>query len=144
MNNTICLYSLLKKMPEELIILIKEYLPISVLLFLNKKFYFKYHKNVKTIIPKNLYDNYLRHMVRNDAHFVFSLLAKENIKCWVYDKIIIYKNICYPNFYCFIKNYCIINKANNCRNALEKNFNESGLSKNQHKKNRILNIKWRI
>ena len=140
----ICLYSLLKKMPEELIRIIKEYLPISVLLFLNKTLYLKYHKNVISMIPKNLYDNYIRDIIRTDSHFVFYLIVKENIMFWVCNKITTYKNVSYPNFYCFINNYCIINQANNCRNALEKVFKESGLSKNQHKKNRILNIKWRI
>lgn len=133
----------IKNLPEEIAILVWEFLPTSVTMWLNKSMYVKNHYLVRTLVSKNLYESYIRCMVRKDFAFAFKFIVKENIMRWNCCKNIIYKNISYPNFYCFIKEYCIINESTNCRNVLEQIFNESGLSKNRHKKNNILNIRWR-
>jgi len=131
-------------LPNEIIINIKEYIPYTGLLVLNKNFYFKHHKYFKKLIKEKLYENYIRDIVRKDYYFVFDLLIKENYKFWYHVKRYIYKNVIYGNYICFLQSYCIENESTNCRNLLNKFLNESGLSKNQHKKNTIKNIRWRI
>jgi len=95
------------------------------------------------MIPKKLYDNYLRSMVRQDNSFVFNYLAKKNILRWTLKKNIVYKNISYPNFAAFLNDFCLSNNSTKCRNILEILLDESGLSKNQHKKNHNVSIRWK-
>jgi len=83
---------LIKKLPIEIEQYIKDFIPIQVLCFLNKKYYIKYHKYMKDWVPKELYENYLRDMVRRDNDFVFNLLVKENYKKWLQIKKYRYKN----------------------------------------------------
>jgi len=131
-------------LPKEIINMIGGFLPPKMLMWLNKKFYIKFHKNVKSMIDPKLYDNYIRDVVRLDNSFVFYYITKENIQRWVLcNKNINYKNAYYPNFVSFIIDYCIQNNATKCRNIVNNFLNSSGLGKNQHKKIRYLNIRWR-
>jgi hypothetical protein len=134
---------LIKTLPLEIERYITDFIPIQVLCFLNKKYYIKYHKYMKDWVPKELYENYLRDMVRCDNDFVFNLLVKENYKKWLQIKKYRYKNTIYGNYICFMDSFCIENQSTNCRNSLKDFLNKTGLSKNQHKKNTITNIIWR-
>jgi len=131
-------------LPKEIIMTIGAFLPPKTLMWLNKVFYVKFHKNVRSMINRNLYDNYIRDMIRLDNSFVFYFIVKENMKRWtICIKNLVYKNVYYPNFASFVIDYCIQNNATKCRNIVTEFLNTSGLSKNQHKKNRYLNIRWR-
>ena len=65
----------INKLPNELINLIKEYIPKQKLAFTNKTNYLLYHKLIKSTI-KN-YENYIRDMIRRDNDFVFNLILRE-------------------------------------------------------------------
>jgi hypothetical protein len=134
---------LIKTLPLEIETYIKDFIPIQVLCFLNKRYYIKYHKYMKDWVPTELYENYLRDMVRRDNYFVFNLLVRENYKKWLQIKKYRYKNTIYGNYICFMDSFCIENQSTNCRNLLKDFLNKTGLSKNQHKKNTITNIIWR-
>jgi len=135
--------ALIKNLPLEIEMYIQDFIPKQVLCFLNKKYYVKYHKYIKDWVAKELYENYLRDMVRRDNDFVFNFLVKENYKKWLKIKKYRYKNIIYGNYICFMESFCIENQSTNCRNSLKEFLNKTGLSKNQHKKNTITNIIWR-
>lgn len=134
---------LVKKLPEDLVSVVSSFLPKTTLVWLNKTFYRKYHTKIRRIIPDKLYDNYIRSMARQDNSFTFSYIAEENIVRWTCNKNIIYKNVSYPNFASLLNDFCVSNNSTNCRNVLETLLDESGLSKNQHKKNRYVSIRWR-
>jgi hypothetical protein len=51
--------SYIKRLPLEIEDIIKSFIPISVLLTLNKQYYVKYHKHIKLFISKEQYDNYI-------------------------------------------------------------------------------------
>lgn len=135
--------ALIKNLPLEIEMYIHDFIPKQVLCFLNKKYYVKYHKYIKDWVAKELYENYLRDMVRRDNEFVFNFLVKENYKRWLQIRKYRYKNIIYGNYICFMESFCIENQSTNCRNSLKEFLNKTGLSKNQHKKNTITNIIWR-
>ena len=131
---------LIQRMPDDVIKHIKEYIPFEILLWLDKKTYIDYHHLVKTKIK--VYENYIRDLLRRDNSFVMNLIMKENFKKWIYYKKYVYKNIMYSNYVYFLLGFCIDHNSNNCMNIIKKYLNESGLSKNQHKKNVITNIRW--
>jgi hypothetical protein len=116
--------SYIKFLPEETEIIIKEFIPIRKLWFLNKTFYIKYHNYVKKwIMAKNLYDNYIREVLRNDNDFVFKYLLKENVTRWKILKKYKYSNKIYKNYCDFIDTYCVDNESTKCREMIKKHIN---------------------
>ena len=76
------LLNYIDKLPDELIDIIKEYIPLEVTIFLNKTLYLKNHRVLKKHIPN--YESYIRDMVRMNNVFVFEQICKENFKKWLF------------------------------------------------------------
>lgn len=129
------------ELPQELIDIIKEYIPKHILAFTNKQNYNLYHSFIKKSI--NMYENYIRDTIRRDNLFVFEFIIKENYKKWINIKNYNYKNIVFNNYISFIIHYCIENESDNCKNFIIYFMKEHGLCKNQHKKNIIKHIRWK-
>ena len=55
-----------------------------------------------------------------------------------------YKECIYANYLNFLESYAIDNESSKCRTLLIKLFEEEGLKKNQHKKNVVRYIRWKI
>jgi hypothetical protein len=133
----------IQSFPCELKDTIYNFLPESRTIFLNKKLYLKKHRLVKQWIPPSLYDNYIRDMVRKDCHFVFTEIVGQNVKHWLKMKKYKYDNIIYDNYFYFLVSFCIEQKSTRCRELLTITLEKLGISKNQHKNNRSINIKWK-
>lgn len=127
------------KLPQELIDIIKEYVPKSVFVFTNRENYSLYHFLIRNSI-KN-YENYIRDTIRRDNEFVFNMIFRENYHKWCGIKQYRYKNMIFKNYVYFTINYCIENESNNCRNVIINYFQEHGLGKNPHKKNIVKYIR---
>jgi hypothetical protein len=133
---------LVQQIPDDLIRYIKKFIPLSTLVWLDKKTYFKNHHIIHKLIPTSKYESYVRDMIRKDNQLVTSCLMRENFKRWTSYKKYSYKNIIYQNFNYFLLDYCRENKSTNCSNIINEYLKDSRLSKNQHKKNIVRNIKW--
>ena len=131
-------------LPEVIIDIIKCYLPKICIIFLTKENYLNNHYLIRPFIPKNKIENYIRYMLRRDYDFVFKQILIENYKKWFDIKKYIYKNIIYTNYIYFIKDYCIENESNKCRNLINSFLKEHGLCQNQYKNNIIKNKRWKI
>lgn len=144
-NNNIILLEKIHLLPEVIIQIIHEYIPLYILVFVTKEFYMNYHPNLYKYhrIPRDTYDSYIKDMVRKDCHFIFEQLVRENYNKWTSTTKYNYKNIVYANYNYFLKHYCMQHNATNCKNILDSFFNDSGLSKNQHKKNTHKSIRWK-
>ena len=143
-NNEIILLSNINNLPNELIDIIKSYLLKTSTVFLSKEKYLSNHYLIRPLISKNKIENYIRYMLRRDYDFVFKQILLENYKKWLEIKHYIYKNIIYKNYIYFIKDYCIENESNKCRNLINFFLQEHGLCQNQHKNNIIKNKRWKI
>jgi hypothetical protein len=142
MNDYDNYFILIKQLPTDILYIIKEFLPISITVFLNKDLYIKNHKIVKRYISKNSYENYIRNMIERDNSFVIQQLMNENFERWYKFKNYLYKNICYYNYIYFLIEFSIINNSIDCMKKLKSHLLNTGLSKNQHKKNAIKSIRW--
>ena len=131
------------KLPEDIIDLIKLYIPEIVTMFLTKKDYLEKHIFFKKYIVKRNIENYIRCMVRQDNDFVFDQLLNENYKRWINMKKYYYKNCIYSNYIIFLESYAIDNESTKCRKKIVDLFQELGLSKHQHKKNITKYIRWK-
>ena len=139
-KNTIDMNNILK-LPNEIIKLIKDFLPIRIIVFTNKQNYNLHHKCLKKYI--NNYENYIRNTLRSDNSFVFEKIMRENYKKWFEIKNYIYKNMIFKNYIYFIINYCIDNESTKCNCLIKEFLKELGFSKNLHKKNIIKHIRWK-
>ena len=150
-TNEATFFHKLNLLPNELICIIKEYIPLFVFAFTNKTNYFEYHHLIKKQIFKNCLNNanhiekYIRYMIRRDYSFVFQQIMKENFTFWINMKKYIYKNVKYNNYINFLLDYCIENESDNCRLLIVNFLKEQGLSINHiKKKNSNINIRWRV
>jgi len=133
MNNDII--NNITQLPNEIVNLIKEFVPKKEFILTNRENYKMYHSEIT--ISKINYDNYVRDVIKRDNAFVFKTILSEDYCNWVNNKNIIYKNICFKNYLYFIINFCIENQSVNCQNILSIFLKEHGLCKNLHKKNII-------
>ena len=131
-------------LPTALIQIIEEYIPPIVTIFLTKQNYINNHRLIKKYINKRNTENYIRAMVRQDNYFVFNQLLIENWERWLHLKKYYYRSCIYSNYLHFLDDYCIDNESNECRNLILKLLEELGLSRNQHKKNTVRYIRWKI
>jgi hypothetical protein len=134
-------YSLFYLLPDEIVNLIKEYIPKKFLVFTNKEHYFLYHSLIKPSIRN--YESYIHDIIRRDNEFVFQRIINENLQKWLSIKKYYYKNMIFNNYFYFVIYYCIENESDKCRALLNNLSKEQGLCKNLHKKNIIKYIKWK-
>lgn len=141
MINDTNIYKYIDKLPDELIRLIKEFLPIKILVFMNKENYNLYHFSIKKYIYN--YENYIRDTIRRDNSFVFNKIIHENYKKWMDITKYSYKNLVYKNYIYFAIDFCTENQSTQCRNVIVDFLKEHGLCQNQHKKNIAKHIRWK-
>jgi hypothetical protein len=133
------------KFPYEILNKIFDLLPDINKVFLNKKYYFKYHYIIKSNININYYNSYIDNMIKDDNSFVMERILNENLVKWIHWKN--YRNrIVYPSYLYFI--YTLILKYNSLKcklifiKVLEKYFEEFSNKKRKGKeKNSSFNVK---
>jgi hypothetical protein len=128
-------------LPQEIINIIKEYIPKTTWVFLTKTHYLLYHKLIKKHIT--CYESYIRFTIKKDNNFVFERIFEENYKIWLNKYNYKYQNILFKNYFFFIIDYCVDNGSNRCKQIIDNFLKEHGLWKNLHKKNIIKYIKWK-
>ena len=95
-------------LPDELIRYILLFVPIRNLVFVNKTYYYLYHKCIKSYIIN--YNSFIIDIIRRDNDFVFKQLINENYKTWISKKKIYYKNKVFSNYIFFINDLCFQQK----------------------------------
>lgn len=131
---------LLDSVPNDIKIIIFEYIQPRILITLSKKYYIDNHFIIYKLIPHK-YETYVRDIIRRDLDFPFSQILNENFYRWIGFKNYIYDYKSFANYTYFLQYYCIENDSSKCRIKLKEFFDKSGLSKNQYKKIIIRNIR---
>jgi len=139
------LVNLQLKIPDVLLSIIYSYLPVRVKFLLNKNYYIGNHYTIYEYIPSRDIESYIRDMVRRDLYFVFKYILDENYQRWINKiKNYKYKNLVYKNYLYFIKDFCIEQDSVKCLFYLNDFMVKLHLGQNQHKKNTVRNIRWKI
>jgi len=130
-------------LPEELVEHIKDYIPPSTLVWLNKDYYSKYCKKIRQTILDSRFEDYIRDIVRRDNVYVMKHIIYENIYRWIKLRRWRYKNIIYFDYIHFIYNYATHHQSFNCRDLID-NIATQLFGKKWHKKNGIkyIRTKW--
>ena len=135
------LFENIKKLPDELISTIYNFIPKKTLIFTNRENYNLYHKYLKIYITN--YENYIRDTIRRDNHFVIGKIIEENFNLWIKIHDYMYKNLIFKNYLYFVTHYCIENDSNKCREVVMAFLKEQRFGKNLHKKNIVKYIRWK-
>ena len=111
-------------------------------IFVNKEYYIKYHHLLKDKINSKNYDNYVRDIIRTNSSFVLNQLLEENYERWLAKKKRIHKTVIYNNYIDYLIGLCMEYESTKCRELINSFYENKGLSKNLHKKNRNNNKRW--
>lgn len=128
---------------QDVIGVIKSFLPPSTLVWLNASNYDKYNYVIKDLIAEDRFEDYIRDMVRHDNSFVLEHIVRENIERWVKLKRWRYKNMIFSDYLHFIYNYSIETESHKSRKLIDTIATEV-FGKKWHKKNgiRYIRTKW--
>jgi hypothetical protein len=129
------------KLPNDIIKLIKKYLPYKTLVFINNFYYNQYHYIIRKFIPH--YENFTRNIIKRDNEFVFKQVIEENFDHWIKNKQYMYKNMIFNNYIYFVIYLCIENNSIQCREVIYDYLKKRDLCINLHKKNIVKYIKWK-
>jgi hypothetical protein len=138
MNDDITIQKM-TKLPKDVTNIIKDYISIYKMVWVNKTYYLKYHCLLKNCIC--LYENYIRDMIRRDNNFVLNEILRENYVKWMSMKKYTYKNLIFSNYLYFLLDYCQENESSKCRYLVFNTMENKGLCKNLFKKNIIKHIR---
>jgi hypothetical protein len=117
----LCLKNI-ETLPIELSDIIFEYMPSWVKVWLTCGLYTMYHHCIRDMIPSNLYDSYVRMLIRKKYSNTFAWVLHENYIDWFTrsGKRYYYDKKGYSRYISFLEKYCITFNSTKCRNELRK------------------------
>ena len=118
---------------------IYDYIPYKYKAILNKENYIKYNQLQRKMIPRSVFNGYIRHMVRRDNDFVLKFILHEYQHKWNKKIKFIYKNSTYHTYNIYLMHYSMELQAIKCYTLL-KETNNTDIK--QHKKVRSKKYKW--
>tara|TARA_Y100001970_G_C14256115_1_gene875518 strand:- start:3190 stop:3615 length:426 start_codon:yes stop_codon:yes gene_type:complete len=132
-----------KKLPEELCVHIKSYIPLHIIFLTNKTDYINYKTEIITSLGHfNLTKHYVTKLIKKDYDFIFKIILDLKYKMWYKAWKIRYKGNILPCFIELLNYICIENKSDRCRKLIQDKMKEKGIRKNKHKRIRICNNTW--
>ncbi len=96
--------------PNNIRLLILEYIPFRYKYLLNNYYYNIYHNKV-IFSP---FESYIRNIIRNDNYYIFNKILCENIEIWK-KKQYTYRKKKYTNYFDYLNKLCIEYNCNKCR-----------------------------
>lgn len=122
------MYYLINKLPDDLKIIIYDYIPLHVKVKFSKKMYIdnysKYHEFIKTNICKGVYrrftfNTYVEKIIKSDSSFIFENVIKKEAIVWNKKKRYKYKGKKYKSYIDFLKELCQKNESTRCLNLIK-------------------------
>lgn len=143
----------INKIPLEVAMIIKTYIPREIIIITNKKDYekeymklrFEWNLLCKSISYKKSYtlESYIRKIIKNDLNYIFEMVIKYKYNHWVKIKKYIYNGYKYRTYIQFLEQLCIMLESTRCREVIKNFENNNGIvRKKKHKKIRRINNTW--
>jgi hypothetical protein len=133
----------LEILPEDVINYIKKFIPLDILVWLNRENYTNYHHTaIYKYIPPLMCENYIRMVIRKDKDYVFKILLNDNIMRWYSMKKYMYKNMTFENYLYFLVAYATENNSRKIKSLIEDTCYLI-LGKKWHKKTKVLFNRWK-
>ena len=130
-------------LPPEILEMIWEYVDPLTKSSIDRENYQKhYNYRIRNISENENVERFVRFLIVKDYAFVLRNVLIEKFDNWFNIKNYHYRYAVYPNMMHFLYNFCIQNDSQKCKQHIVDIFENRGISKNLHKKNRIRNIGW--
>ena len=129
-------------LPDEIVDLIWQKLSPVCLVLLDKGLFARHHHVLSKGVPRKRVEAWYRSMIRHDASFVLGQAISDD---WTYiarEREYRYGGATYGNYIQFILEFCHANGASRCEQMIRTICGNTGWKLNQHKKNRVRNIRW--
>lgn len=144
------------KIPIELVIMIKEYIPREIIIITNKKDYENEYMKARLacnreVIPfksisykrKFTFQTYITKIITNNMNYIFEMLIKHKYDHWINIKKYRYRGYKYSNYIQYLEQLCIKMESTNCRNVICDFERKKGIvRKKRDKKIRRINNTW--
>jgi len=128
-----------KQIPEDIVGLIGEFLPLQISVFLNKENY----ENNQTAISVLCDNKNIRKIIRSDYYYLFQHKLKFNYNRWKKIRKWTYKNQIFPTFNDYLRFLCIEYHSSKCKKVLDNYEKNIGcFRKNKFKNIRSIRCKW--
>ena len=111
------LFQKIRRLPDEMINEIFQYIPNHVISWTSRENYIKYHYLTKYKLTIE-YDTYMRNIIRKNFYFVFSRNLEENFEKWIMPKKTLYKKNIYSCYLSFIWDICNEYESTSCKNTI--------------------------
>jgi len=146
----------INKIPLEVAMIIKMYIPREFIIITNKKDYEnEYMKlrmvyNTSSLPYKSLsfkrnytLESYIQKIIKHKLNYIFEMLIKYKYNHWINIKKYRYRGYKYSNYIQYLEQTCIKFESTKCRNTIHKFEKENGIvRKKKHKKIRRINNTW--
>ena len=132
------LLSYVNRLPNEIVIMIKDFIPKSIFSLLSKDHYLFHFPEKQLYLENNYniryphyngsdnshksYDSYIRFIIRNDSNFIFENILKMNYDKWCKIKKWSYKNLKFKNYIQYILYLCQKYTSGKCKNIIKYSF----------------------
>tara|TARA_X000000368_G_C22553982_1_gene503413 strand:- start:28 stop:486 length:459 start_codon:yes stop_codon:yes gene_type:complete len=144
----------INKIPLEVAMIIKTYIPREIIIITNKKDYENEYMTLRLewndalpykISYKRHYtlESYIQKIIRNNLNYIFEMVIKYKYSHWVNIKKYRYNGYKYGNYIQFLEQLCIILESTKCKEVI-KNFEKKNgiVRKKKHKKIRRITNTW--
>ena len=144
----------INKIPLEVAMIIKTYIPREIIIITNKKDYENEYMTLRLewndalpykISYKRHYtlESYIQKIIKNNLNYIFEMVIKYKYKHWINIKKYRYNGYKYGNYIQFLEQLCIILESTKCKEVI-KNFEKKNgiVRKKKHKKIRRITNTW--
>lgn len=123
----------LEVLNDDVLSIIKSFLAPEVKWCLTKKWYIKEHKIVKSLIPENRYDAYVRDMIRHDYAFVFEQILEEKFDIFHKWKRFKFQDNVYPSYLIYLRDFAFACNSRKCHQLIDNFAIKKGFGSNWYK-----------
>jgi hypothetical protein len=130
------------KIPIELVIIIKSYIPREIIIVTNKKECEGEYMKLRLTQIGNLH-SYSRKIIINKLNYIFEMLIKFKYTHWKNIKRYRYNGYKYDSYILFLEQLCIMLESTKCGKVIGEFEKRNGIvRKKKHKKMRSINNTW--
>ena len=107
-------------LPEDILRIIKDFLPIKTVYVVNKSSFFTHYPKIieNYTIKDAIFKKYIRTIIRNDCSLQLSILLEKNFDKWFNHDKWIYNYSTFPNYAIFIKEDAIKYNSTRCKEII--------------------------
>ena len=144
----------INKIPLEVAMIIKTYIPREIIIITNKKDYENEYMTLRLewndalpykISYKRHYtlESYIQKIIKNNLNYIFEMVIKYKYSHWVNIKKYRYNGYKYGNYIQFLEQLCIILESTKCKEVIKNFEKKNGIDrKKKHKKIRRITNTW--